>query len=108
MTIGLIRGGLRDGFAAWLGFTTPSAIALIVFAYGITALNDSLSRHRDCSFWLMYRYPYIWRTDSQPYPGKFFTHRKHGLILCILPSSSLSLDCVYRELYTRLKYIPFL
>ena len=40
MTIGLIRGGLRGGFAAWLGFTTPSAIALIGFAYGITALNS--------------------------------------------------------------------
>ncbi len=40
MTIGLIRGGLRGGFAAWLGFTTPSAIVLIVFAYGISALNS--------------------------------------------------------------------
>ena len=39
MTIGLTRGGLAGGIAAWVGFTLPSALALILFAYGITALN---------------------------------------------------------------------
>ncbi|HJR74874.1 MAG TPA: chromate efflux transporter [Luteimonas sp.] len=32
MAIGLTRGGLRGAFAAWLGFTAPSAIAMIMFA----------------------------------------------------------------------------
>jgi chromate transporter len=32
--LGVLRGGYPGGFAAWLGFTTPSALALIVFAYG--------------------------------------------------------------------------
>lgn len=32
MAIGLTRGGLRGAFAAWLGFTAPSAIAMILFA----------------------------------------------------------------------------
>ncbi|SDE66751.1 chromate transporter [Paenibacillus sp. UNCCL117] len=30
--IGIVRAGLLGGFAAWLGFTLPSAIALILFA----------------------------------------------------------------------------
>ncbi|MDD9269025.1 chromate efflux transporter [Paenibacillus sp. GCM10023248] len=32
MAIGLIRGGMLGGLAAWLGFTLPSAIALFLFA----------------------------------------------------------------------------
>jgi chromate transporter len=40
MTIGMLRAGLLGAFCAWLGFTTPSAVALIVFAYGITRLGD--------------------------------------------------------------------
>ncbi len=32
MAIGLARGGLRGAFAAWLGFTGPSAVAMILFA----------------------------------------------------------------------------
>ena len=31
--LGLMRGGFLGGCAAWLGFTSPSAILLIVFAY---------------------------------------------------------------------------
>lgn len=31
--IGIIRGGLLGGFVAWLGFTLPSVIALVLFAY---------------------------------------------------------------------------
>ncbi|MBB2172754.1 chromate efflux transporter [Gluconacetobacter asukensis] len=32
--IGLIRGGLAGGIAAWIGFTLPSAALLVAFAYG--------------------------------------------------------------------------
>lgn len=35
MALGLQRGGLPGLFAAWLGFTTPSAIALALFGYGV-------------------------------------------------------------------------
>ncbi|MEJ8813223.1 chromate efflux transporter [Variovorax ureilyticus] len=35
LAIGLMRAGWRGAVAAWCGFTLPSAIALIVFAYGI-------------------------------------------------------------------------
>jgi chromate transporter len=33
--IGTMRAGLPGGVLAWLGFTAPSAIALILFAYGV-------------------------------------------------------------------------
>src|SRR5271169_3181108 len=32
--IGLLRGGYLGGLAAWLGFTLPSALLLLLFAYG--------------------------------------------------------------------------
>lgn len=32
--IGMLRAGLKGAFAAWLGFTLPSAFALILFGYG--------------------------------------------------------------------------
>jgi chromate transporter len=37
-SIGLMRAGYRGGLAAWTGFTLPSAIALVLFAYGAGAL----------------------------------------------------------------------
>jgi chromate transporter len=40
IAIGILRAGLRGGLAAWLGFTLPSAIALIAFAYGLRQLGD--------------------------------------------------------------------
>ena len=40
IALGLRRAGLPGGLAAWLGFTTPSAIALILFAYGVAAFGD--------------------------------------------------------------------
>jgi chromate transporter len=40
MAVGLLRAGLPGAFAAWLGFTLPSAIALILFAYGIDEFGD--------------------------------------------------------------------
>ena len=33
-SLGLMRAGYRGGLAAWTGFTLPSAIALVLFAYG--------------------------------------------------------------------------
>ena len=38
-SLGLLRGGYAGGLAAWLGFTLPSAIALVLFAYGAGALG---------------------------------------------------------------------
>ncbi|MBI4497190.1 MAG: chromate efflux transporter [Chloroflexi bacterium] len=38
IALGIIRAGLLGGVAAWLGFTLPSAIALVAFAYGIQVL----------------------------------------------------------------------
>lgn len=39
IALGLGRAGLPGALAAWLGFTLPSAIALIIFAYGIGNLS---------------------------------------------------------------------
>ncbi|WP_068111722.1 chromate efflux transporter [Tropicimonas marinistellae] len=33
-SVGLIRGGWKGGLAAWCGFTLPSALLLLLFAYG--------------------------------------------------------------------------
>jgi chromate transporter len=35
IAIGITRAGLLGGLAAWLGFTMPSALALIAFGYGV-------------------------------------------------------------------------
>jgi chromate transporter len=40
MILGMIRAGLPGGFAAWFGFTIPSAVALATFAYGVGHLGD--------------------------------------------------------------------
>lgn len=40
--IGLSQAGLPGAFAAWLAFTGPSALALILFGFGIIALGDRL------------------------------------------------------------------
>src|SRR6476659_692445 len=37
ISIGIARAHLLGGVAAWLGFTTPSALALIAFAFGMRA-----------------------------------------------------------------------
>lgn len=39
--IGLMRGGLLGGLAAWVGFTLPSAVLLVLFAFGATRIEDS-------------------------------------------------------------------
>ncbi len=40
IAIGLSRARYLGAFAAWIGFTAPSAIALVLFAYGVSALGD--------------------------------------------------------------------
>lgn len=41
-TLGLMRAGYRGALAAWAGFTLPSAIALVLFAYGAGALGGRI------------------------------------------------------------------
>jgi len=41
-SLGLMRAGYLGGLAAWTGFTLPSAIALVLFAHGASALQGSL------------------------------------------------------------------
>jgi chromate transporter len=41
-SIGLLRAGYAGALAAWTGFTLPSAIALVLFAYGASALSGPL------------------------------------------------------------------
>lgn len=38
-SIGLMRAGYAGALAAWTGFTLPSAMALVLFAYGASALG---------------------------------------------------------------------
>ncbi len=38
--VGYQRGGLAGGLAAWLGFTLPSAVLMLLFAAGVTVLPD--------------------------------------------------------------------
>jgi chromate transporter len=38
--VGLLRGGLLGGVAAWAGFTLPSAILMVLFAYGVGSIAD--------------------------------------------------------------------
>jgi chromate transporter len=38
-SLGLMRAGYRGALAAWTGFTLPSAVALVLFAYGASALS---------------------------------------------------------------------
>ncbi len=40
ISIGLFRAGYLGALAAWVGFTLPSALALVLFAYGVSALGD--------------------------------------------------------------------
>jgi chromate transporter len=39
--IGLMRSGLLGGLAAWTGFTMPSAVLMVLFAYGAGSIADS-------------------------------------------------------------------
>src|SRR5262245_62064828 len=39
IAIGMLRAGLLGGVAAWLGFTLPSALALVAFAYALRTIG---------------------------------------------------------------------
>lgn len=41
--IGLAKAGLPGAFAAWAGFTTPSVLALLLFAYGVEMFAGALA-----------------------------------------------------------------
>ena len=40
MSLGLLRAGPLGMIAAWIGFTAPSALAMLAFAYGVEAVGD--------------------------------------------------------------------
>jgi len=42
IAIGLMRAGYLGAIVAWIGFTLPSALALVLFAYGVDALSGAL------------------------------------------------------------------
>jgi chromate transporter len=42
IAIGLSRAGYPGAIAAWTAFTLPSALALVLFAYGVSAAGDAL------------------------------------------------------------------
>lgn len=42
IAIGLSRAGYAGALAAWLGFTMPSALALVLFAYGVEVFGSAL------------------------------------------------------------------
>jgi chromate transporter len=42
MAIGLSRAGYAGALTAWVGFTLPSAVALVLFAYGVAAIGDAV------------------------------------------------------------------
>src|SRR6266536_5957616 len=42
IALGTIRaGGVAGGVLAWLGFTLPSALALVAFAYGVSTIGGA-------------------------------------------------------------------
>jgi chromate transporter len=42
ISVGLLRAGYPGALAAWTAFTFPSAIVLVLFAYGLAAAGDAL------------------------------------------------------------------
>jgi len=41
IALGTLRAGLLGGLAAWIGFALPSAVALVLFAYGVAAFGTA-------------------------------------------------------------------
>jgi len=41
ISIGIMRGGLLGGIASWIGFTLPSALILMIFAYALQNIDVS-------------------------------------------------------------------
>ncbi|MGO9547037.1 MAG: chromate efflux transporter [Rhodomicrobium sp.] len=42
--IGVLRGGLAGGIAAWAGFTLPSALIMLLAAYGLKCAGNSVAQ----------------------------------------------------------------
>jgi chromate transporter len=42
MSLGVLRAGVPGALAAWIGFTAPSAVALVIFAYGVESSTGLL------------------------------------------------------------------
>jgi chromate transporter len=40
IAVGLMRAGMLGGLMAWIGFTLPSALALVAFGYGVGEIGD--------------------------------------------------------------------
>ena len=40
ISLGILRAGLPGALAAWIGFSGPSALAMILFGYGVARLGD--------------------------------------------------------------------
>jgi chromate transporter len=40
IAIGMLRAGLPGALAAWIGFSGPSALAMILFGYGVGRIGD--------------------------------------------------------------------
>src|SRR3974390_788092 len=40
ITVGILRAGLPGALAAWVGFSAPSVLVMILFGYGVGALGD--------------------------------------------------------------------
>ncbi|MFM0274877.1 chromate efflux transporter [Paraburkholderia aspalathi] len=45
IAIGRFRGGIAGALAAWLGFTLPSVLLMVAFAYGFTHLAEANGLH---------------------------------------------------------------
>jgi chromate transporter len=41
IAVGLLRAGYAGALAAWTGFTLPSALAMVLFAYGVGLVGDT-------------------------------------------------------------------
>ncbi len=41
MAVGLLRGGYAGALAAWTGFTLPSALAMVLFGYGVGLIGNA-------------------------------------------------------------------
>jgi len=42
IAVGLLRGGYAGSLLAWLGFTLPSAILMVLFAFSVASIGDAL------------------------------------------------------------------
>lgn len=43
-SIGLVRGGFAGALAAWVGFTLPSALLMLAFAFGVDAFGGPIAQ----------------------------------------------------------------